>query len=256
MVQISIEAILLIIFISIYVLSHFNINIGINNRNQINVENFSTIYLDPNIKKNKLLSMLYIFHRLCEEKQIYYIIGFGSLLGAVRHWGIIPWDDDVDVIVRAIDRPKIYKLLNEIRDVYGIKIENTEKLSRIILTEGDPAYCIDLFFADNINGKVVRTYTNDYDKIQDTYKEYYLENNKDNEWWWNGFNFNIGLIEERKKFLLDDLSVWGPVKPDELLKFWYGDNYLTTCKTHYLKNHIEYVEQKDIQCGVLPSAQL
>lgn len=45
----------------------------------------------------RLLGMLKIFHKICIENNLaYYMIG-GTFLGAVRHQGFIPWDDDIDV---------------------------------------------------------------------------------------------------------------------------------------------------------------
>lgn len=37
--------------------------------------------------------------RICREQGIHYFIAYGSLLGAVRHGGFIPWDDDMDVVM-------------------------------------------------------------------------------------------------------------------------------------------------------------
>ena len=37
--------------------------------------------------------------RVCREQDIRYFLGYGSLLGAVRHGGFIPWDDDMDVVM-------------------------------------------------------------------------------------------------------------------------------------------------------------
>ena len=43
-----------------------------------------------------LYDMLYMFDDFCREHGLSYFLVGGSLLGAVRHQGIIPWDDDVD----------------------------------------------------------------------------------------------------------------------------------------------------------------
>ena len=59
--------------------------------------------------QEKLFEMLKWFHNYCKENDInYYLIG-GTLLGAVRHKGYIPWDDDLDV---ALYRDDYNKLIN------------------------------------------------------------------------------------------------------------------------------------------------
>lgn len=53
------------------------------------------------------LAMLEYFDRVCRENGVKYSLTGGTLLGAVRHGGIIPWDDDVDVF---LTRPEFEKL--------------------------------------------------------------------------------------------------------------------------------------------------
>lgn len=49
------------------------------------------------------LEILRVFHEVCESHQLNYILDFGTLLGAVRHQGFIPWDDDIDVAMPRKD---------------------------------------------------------------------------------------------------------------------------------------------------------
>lgn len=50
---------------------------------------------------------------LCEEHKITIMLGGGSCLGAIRHKGYIPWDDDLDLMMPRDDYEKLIKLFNE-----------------------------------------------------------------------------------------------------------------------------------------------
>ena len=45
------------------------------------------------------LEMLICFDKVCRDNSIKYSIAYGTLIGAIRHKGFIPWDDDVDIIM-------------------------------------------------------------------------------------------------------------------------------------------------------------
>ena len=59
--------------------------------------------LDSNEIKALELDLLIKFDKFCKEKGITYTMCGGTLLGAVRHKGFIPWDDDIDVLVSRDD---------------------------------------------------------------------------------------------------------------------------------------------------------
>lgn len=65
-------------------------------------------------------TLLHKFHNYCEEHGLRYSLGYGTLLGAVRHGGMIPWDDDIDVIVSREDFDRLNELnqRNDCKDRY------------------------------------------------------------------------------------------------------------------------------------------
>ena len=60
----------------------------------------------------RMLEMLEFLDRICRENKIEYFIGDGTILGAVRHGGYIPWDDDIDVFLSARDINRLAKIVN------------------------------------------------------------------------------------------------------------------------------------------------
>lgn len=61
----------------------------------------------------RLLEMLVCFDEICRRRSIRYWIGSGTLLGAVRHGGFIPWDDDIDLELMRDDYLRLLHILPE-----------------------------------------------------------------------------------------------------------------------------------------------
>lgn len=71
--------------------------------------------VDENRKKlwKCMLDMLEILDRTCKEHGLRYFLFYGSLLGAIRHKGFIPWDDDLDIVMPRPDFDRIQKILEK-----------------------------------------------------------------------------------------------------------------------------------------------
>ena len=69
--------------------------------------------------QKRLMNIMIKFDAFCKEKGlVYYILG-GTLLGAVRHHGYIPWDDDIDVGMIRDYYEKFLTLSSKFHDYSG-----------------------------------------------------------------------------------------------------------------------------------------
>jgi len=65
-------------------------------------------------------------HRFCEEHGLRYFLSSGTLIGAVRHKGYIPWDDDIDIHMPRKDYERFLQTYNDERGIYRVLNPNTE----------------------------------------------------------------------------------------------------------------------------------
>ena len=59
------------------------------------------------------LMILKDFVKICEENNIEYYLIFGTQIGAIRHQGFIPWDDDIDIMIFREDYERFLKVMEE-----------------------------------------------------------------------------------------------------------------------------------------------
>ena len=118
--------------------------------------------------KSKELDILIYFDQVCRNNNINYSLSYGTLLGAVRHKGFIPWDDDIDVIMTREEYSKLFAILKDNTDenyffqchetdpnyFYGfakIRLNNTYFGEKMMKNRNiHQGIYIDIFIADNL----------------------------------------------------------------------------------------------------------
>jgi lipopolysaccharide cholinephosphotransferase len=76
----------------------------------------------------RMLEILTAFDEICNRNNIPYFLDGGTLLGARRHGGFIPWDDDIDVKILQKDYNRLIKALEkELPPQYKVQTRKTDK---------------------------------------------------------------------------------------------------------------------------------
>lgn len=99
------------------------------------------------------LSLLQKIDKFCEEYEIVYFLGCGTLLGAIRHNGFIPWDDDADIFMPRPDYDRFIAL----KEKFSLEFPNA-----VVKTLNDENYPMPFAKVLDIDTKVLIPNMKDY----------------------------------------------------------------------------------------------
>ena len=134
-----------------------------------------------------ILELLKIFDKLCKKHNLTYFLDAGNLLGAYRHKGFIPWDDDMDVAMPREDYDKVVPLLKEELNKYGIIVgpggiyDDRGILQRIGINykTAETGIWMDIFPIDTIQSKYELSQIRPLlDRVVSKYGDFYKKNEK------------------------------------------------------------------------------
>ncbi len=104
--------------------------------------------------------MLKDFHSFCQQNNIQYSLAYGSLLGAIRHNGFIPWDDDLDVFVDRLNYKMLIRALSgseilqvERNSVDSLWVDRVRRKPALLIGKFEPT--LDILILDNVPEKTV-----------------------------------------------------------------------------------------------------
>lgn len=116
--------------------------------------------------RNIQLDLLQRTAEFCEENGIRYFLCGGTLIGAIRHKGFIPWDDDIDIAMPRQDYDRFIKTFNKSENYYQVvnldinpdyaycfaKVYDNRTIMKELHYPGDSfGVFIDVFPADGVN---------------------------------------------------------------------------------------------------------
>lgn len=138
---------------------------------------------DITLIQKYLKYLLVNFDKICRENNIKYWLRGGTLLGAIRHKGFIPWDDDIDIGIMRNDLQRLVdvckKTTFEIKYYYNTTVpEDVSRMPRFVNKNNGINIFIDLFpfdYTDQIEKNAIATYKNNrlsiYNDISNLVKE-------------------------------------------------------------------------------------
>lgn len=222
-------------------------------------------------------AILCIVDKLLTKYNLNYWIDYGSLLGAIRHGGFIPWDDDIDISMPRKDYERVFELIRGDLCNFGIEIKpcNAHELRCYVISykKEITGISIDIFSTDEF--KYSEDLNEIKEKIRDNgfkYRDYFWnhldmsskELTKYKDKLFNGISsgtksyliYNLEGIKTNRRFVIEDKSSIFPLKkikfedfcfyapnnPHALLISEYGANYMQFPKKAFNNHGIDSKE--------------
>ena len=92
----------------------------------------------------RILDILKVVDKVCRDNNIPYWLASGTLIGAVRHGGFIPWDDDLDIEILYSDKKRFMKAcMEQLPEGYVLQCHQTDK-----------SYCTNIMKVRDLNSEV------------------------------------------------------------------------------------------------------
>lgn len=199
-------------------------------------------YTDKNFIKG-LYKLMYNVHNIFVKNGIFYYVEAGTLLGAVRNFGVIPWDDDVDLQIDSEDLAKVLspKVKKEL-DRAGYRIKDSRKSQGWIKiakkgTGQQPGADIFPVFIGKKGGR---------------YRTFWDFQIGDDEW--PKCYFYLNELLPLKEYKFGEIFVLGPKNPIPYLdrcfgRTWSKKGYITQDKDHMTLDEPILIKKGDFKAG-------
>lgn len=186
---------------------------------------------------NELYDLLQIVMCELDKSKTEYIITGGTLLGAVRHGGLIPWDDDADLAILNKDINQLLNILKPLEDLGIISYEHY-KGNVVVVKFKESKISLDLF--------LMRKYKNVFND-EEMYKYLFPFNMQyPNEWFYEHELYPL------KQYIFGPLIIPGPNNYENFLNRTYN-NWQTVASKWNHESYGKEDEETNIFLPLLPS---